>query len=1207
MARQRYIGLTKQVLSNGGFSNIDYLYGPYSSITEGLKAVPSEYRALGRTLGIITDGVVKEYWFESGIKDSDLIPKFSDPSDYEAMLSNYCTKGNLSTVMQDFETTFTGITDALDSRVTAIEKAEGTALKHASIITGNPHHVNFSELYGTLSVNQIPQITTSKISNLDEYISSYLTGGSVTVGIATATKTGVVKGGGNITIAQDGTMSVSTEYFHKHDNKASLDLLTAENVAWIQDISKYLSYDSTNRALKSILDFYSIKGITAYGTGSTTSGTGSGGLITKVYGYGDLGGTYANTTLTDTFNAYTVNKINERLTSLETNGTGITSIGLTVPTGMVVSGSPLTKNGTIGITYGEGYSLPLTAKQTDWDTAFTLSHKHENKTALDLITANDVTWIHALIPYLSYDSVHTAVKVLGDFYATGGVTALSGTGISSGGSVGMIQMVYTYSALGGTFTDSSTLDTFNAYTINKIADRLTTLENKAITSISWGIITDKPTTLSGYGITDVYTKSEIDSKVSSFHTHSNKAYLDVIDQNLSTTSTAQFGILKIGNGYLEWDDTNKSFYVIQSDGTTAAGFYATGGVSAYGTNSTQSTSSGLVNTLYRYINLTDGTAFSDSNNDTFDAYTIKQLYDRIVSLQNGALTSVSWSIIHDKPTTLSGYGITDAYTKTEITSLLSSYALQSQLPTSEQISHWDTAYTNNHTHSNKSALDNITQAQIDWVNSLIDKITYDSTNTSVKINPNLYSEGGITAYGTGSVSSGAGGLITAVYGYSDLSKTFSNETLSDTFNAYTIKQIYSSLTSLQSTALTSHQTIYPLTFVSGTFSSATYNPVSGSSTVNIPTTTSHISEGTNLYFTNDRAVSALSSTLSGYSLTSHTHNYLSTLYVGSTAHSVSSNTITIPAYPTSLPASDVYSWAKQSTKPSYTFSEIGSKPTTLSGYGITDSLSTSNYSSYITSTYIQSTLGTTVYEPYGKAESTISKYYLGGRNLLVLTSATNTTKTSTGFKGAFNKTTIWDSTYVTKWLKPSTTYILSYDFVLNSKPYSTLSDVNFGLALYNGSTYIKTFYLSSSPSLNTTYHYSGSFTTPSSISGYYIVAISGKYQGTDTSGNTVYGYGNATFSSVHLEYGTTESLFAFAPEDTGYSVQTALTEAAQSAASLYLPLTGGTITGNLGVTGYITIGSAKLLYDSTNNCIKLINSDGTSCNFVATGEVTALS
>jgi hypothetical protein len=36
------------------------------------------------------------------------------------------------------------------------------------------------------------------------------------------------------------------------------------------------------------------------------------------------------------------------------------------------------------------------------------------------------------------------------------------------------------------------------------------------------------------------------------------------------------------------------------------------------------------------------------------------------------------------------------------------------------------------------------------------------------------------------------------------------------------------------------------------------------------------------------------------------------------------------------PASDVYTWAKQSTKPSYVFSEIGIKPTTLGGYGITD-------------------------------------------------------------------------------------------------------------------------------------------------------------------------------------------------------------------------------------------------------------------------------
>lgn len=48
--------------------------------------------------------------------------------------------------------------------------------------------------------------------------------------------------------------------------------------------------------------------------------------------------------------------------------------------------------------------------------------------------------------------------------------------------------------------------------------------------------------------------------------------------------------------------------------------------------------------------------------------------------------------------------------------------------------------------------------------------------------------------------------------------------------------------------------------------------------------------------------------------------------------------ITLPNYPTTLPASDVYSWAKQPNKPSYSFSELSSHPTTLGGYGITDAV-----------------------------------------------------------------------------------------------------------------------------------------------------------------------------------------------------------------------------------------------------------------------------
>ena len=44
--------------------------------------------------------------------------------------------------------------------------------------------------------------------------------------------------------------------------------------------------------------------------------------------------------------------------------------------------------------------------------------------------------------------------------------------------------------------------------------------------------------------------------------------------------------------------------------------------------------------------------------------------------------------------------------------------------------------------------------------------------------------------------------------------------------------------------------------------------------------------------------------------------------IGSTEYK-SGTTVTLPAYPTTLPASDVYAWAKASTKPSYTKSEVG--------------------------------------------------------------------------------------------------------------------------------------------------------------------------------------------------------------------------------------------------------------------------------------------
>jgi hypothetical protein len=50
---------------------------------------------------------------------------------------------------------------------------------------------------------------------------------------------------------------------------------------------------------------------------------------------------------------------------------GVTSVAISVPTGLSVTGTPVTSTGTFVITFTAGYSIPTTAKQTQWDTAYT--------------------------------------------------------------------------------------------------------------------------------------------------------------------------------------------------------------------------------------------------------------------------------------------------------------------------------------------------------------------------------------------------------------------------------------------------------------------------------------------------------------------------------------------------------------------------------------------------------------------------------------------------------------------------------------------------------------------------------------------------------------------------------------------------------------------------------------------------------------------
>jgi len=76
----------------------------------------------------------------------------------------------------------------------------------------------------------------------------------------------------------------------------------------------------------------------------------------------DLSGTYA-----------TVGSISDMATQTWVGNQGYLtsiSVGLSMPTGFSISGSPVTSTGTLAVSFASGYSLPTTAKQSNWDTAY---------------------------------------------------------------------------------------------------------------------------------------------------------------------------------------------------------------------------------------------------------------------------------------------------------------------------------------------------------------------------------------------------------------------------------------------------------------------------------------------------------------------------------------------------------------------------------------------------------------------------------------------------------------------------------------------------------------------------------------------------------------------------------------------------------------------------------------------------------------------
>lgn len=207
-----------------------------------------------------------------------------------------------------------------------------------------------------------------------------------------------------------------------------------------------------------------------------------------------------------------------------------------------------------------------------------------------------------------------------------------------------------------------------------------------------------------------------------------------------------------------------------------------------------------------------------------------------------------------KPTTIAGYGITDAYTKAQAdgryVNLTGAQTISGQktfskpilhpatstwinamregsvinFPTAgyDSLVHWKTknghiSISSHSSAGNKLTFGYMTDAVVsagkntlsksivfDMANAAISAdsvkignctISWDSANNALHFDKNIYSDGDVSALGINGTPGGggaSGGIIDSVYRWADLGKTFS-DTANDTFNAYTINRIYQDL------------------------------------------------------------------------------------------------------------------------------------------------------------------------------------------------------------------------------------------------------------------------------------------------------------------------------------------------------------------------------------------------------------------------------
>lgn len=222
-------------------------------------------------------------------------------------------------------------------------------------------------------------------------------------------------------------------------------------------------------------------------------------------------------------------------------------------------------------------------------------------------------------------------------------------------------------------------------------------------------------------------------------------------------------------------------------------------------------------------------------------------------------TKVTWTNIEGKPADLTDTNIAKWNELAKNNHIHTNKSALDKI-TEANITNWNDANNKKHTPSNKSVLDGITSAKVtnwDGVATNWNKAFYFDSNGDLKVKVNVIGEKEVSAYGAG--ASGGSGSITIV------------------------------------DALTSTATDAALSANQGRILRELIDNVGGgvSSWNDLTDKPNWITDTKPSY-----SWSEIGSKPSTFTPSTHTHNYASTVKVGSTSYNVSGNTISLPAYPT---------------------------------------------------------------------------------------------------------------------------------------------------------------------------------------------------------------------------------------------------------------------------------------------------------------------